>query len=409
MFEYRKYIDALENRRKEIENEVDSKNPFDAGVMRAIKSAKASFGLDTDQEHRAIRKGFHMFSAALDKQFGDPRFKERKGTFGKVASLGPAISAGLEGYEAEGEKIQHDMKEVLEVARKLRDSEIKRLREQDKDAFDAYFKDKQLGLEYEKLLEQERYHQGKLKNSSVNSNLGREFIHFEKPNESKPYRIDKAAFGTNLSKIRDIKAQQAAFRNKTKDNIADPMGPFSAITNPVKDAIGKYADSKVLRDETADRKALNSNVNEFIIQTENALRGGGVLGPKLIQVFKDMNIYPNLDRDTPEDFERKLARIEEETQKYYDTANYALKYGIHLDPSELENFKKIYLTEEDEPVDVIANVTSESEPVMPSRLVDVTPRDNSIRLYNPETHQYFSVPENDLPEVMRDYPNLIRK
>ncbi|WPX99985.1 hypothetical protein Megpolyxen_01899 (plasmid) [Candidatus Megaera polyxenophila] len=409
MFEYRKYMAALDNRRREIEKEVDSKSPFDAGVMRAIEASKKSLALDTDQEHRAIRKGLHMFSDALTKQYGDPRFRERDGTLGKVASLGPAISAGLEGYEAEGEKIQHDMREVLEVARKFRDSEIKRLREQDKDAFDAYFKDKQLGLYYEKLLEQERYHQGKLKNSGVNSNLGLEFIPFEKPIESKPYRIDKTAFGTNLSKIKGIKAQHAAFRNKTKDNIADPMGPFSAITNPVKDAIGKYADSKVLRDETADRKTLNSNVNEFIIQTENALRGGGVLGPKLIQVFKDMNIYPNLDHDTPEDFERKLARIEEETQKYYDTANYALKYGIHLDPSELENFKKRYLHEEEEPVDAIANVTSESEPVMPSGLVDVTPRNNSIRLYNPETNQYFSVPENDLPEVMRDYPNLIRK
>lgn len=406
---YKQQLAELEQRRAEIENEVDSKNPFDAGVMRAIEASKKSLGLDRDQEHRAIRKGIHMFSDSLTKQYGDPRFRERKGVAGKVASLGPALSAGLEGYEVEGEKIQHDNREVFEWAKKFRDAEVKRLRDLDKEAFDRYFAGQKLGLEHEKLLEQEKYHQEKLKNSGVNNNLGLEFIHFEKPNEAKPYRIDKDAFGSNLSKIRNIKAQRDAFRNKTKDNIADPMGPFSAITNPVKDAIGKYADSKVLRDETADRKALNSSVNEFIIQTENALRGGGVLGPKLIQVFKDMNIYPNLDRDTPEDFERKLARIEEETQKYYDTANYALKYGIHLDPSELENFKKRYLHEEEEPVDVITDVAIKSEPITPNRLVDVTPRDNSIRLYNPETHQYFSIPENDLPEVMRDYPNLIRK
>lgn len=405
----KRYIEALENRRREIENEVDSKNPFDAGVMRAIEASKKSLALNQDQEHRAIRKGFHMFSDALTKQYGDPRFRERDGTLGKVASLGPAISAGLEGYEAEGEKIQHDMREVYEWTKKFIDSEIKRLREQDKDAFDAYFKDKQLGLYHEKLLEQERYHQGKLKNSGVNSNLGLEFIPIEKAIESKPYKKDKNAFGTSLSKIKDIKTQYDNFRNKTKDNIADPMGPFSGITNPVKDVVGKFADSKVLRDETSDRKSLTSNLNEFIIQNENALRGGGVLGPKLIQVFKDLNIYPSLDRDTPEDFIKKLTRLEEETQKYYDTANYALKYNIHLDPSELENFKKRYLHEEDEPVDAIANVTSESEPVMPSGLVDVTPRNNSIRLYNPETNQYFSVPENDLPEVMRDYPNLVRK
>lgn len=238
---------ALDNRRREIEKEVDSKSPFDAGVMRAIEASKKSLALDTDQEHRAIRKGLHMFSDALTKQYGDPRFRERDGTLGKVASLGPAISAGLEGYEAEGEKIQHDMREVLEVARKFRDSEIKRLREQDKDAFDAYFKDKQLGLYYEKLLEQERYHQGKLKNSGVNSNLGLEFIPFEKPIESKPYRIDKTAFGTNLSKIKGIKAQHAAFRNKTKDNIADPLRAslilslLSLFLSAMADILGLYA------------------------------------------------------------------------------------------------------------------------------------------------------------------------
>jgi hypothetical protein len=39
-------------------------------------------------------------------------------------------------------------------------------------------------------------------------------------------------------------------------------------------------------------------LNEFIIQNENALRGGGVLGPRLIEVFKNLNIYPSLDRDS---------------------------------------------------------------------------------------------------------------
>jgi len=399
----KRYIDEMQSRGREIENEVDSKNLFDSGITRAIKSARQSLGLDQDQEHKAIRKGLFRFSDALTQQYGDPRFTNRKGAVNNLASIAPAMAKGLEGYEDASDNIQHNNREVYEWAKKFRDSEIKRLRDQDKEAFDRYFADKKLGIELAKLDEQRDYHKAKTEKPS--SNFGADFIPIEKTIESKPYKIAKSALGTSLSKIKDIKTQYEALRNKTKDNIADPMGAFSSITNPVKDVIGKFADSKVLRDETSDRKALASNLNEFIIQNENALRGGGVLGPKLIQVFKDLNIYPSLDRDTPEDFMKKLTRLEEETQKYYDTANYAVKYNIHLDPSEIDNFRTRYLNEEDEPA--LNNVTSETP--MPSMISGTTTKNNSVVLYDPVTNEYFNVPESDLADIEQENPQLVRK
>ena len=154
MFEYQKYLDQLNNRRKEIDAEVDAKNPFDSGVMRAVKSAKISLGLDTDQEHKAIRKGLFRFSDALTQQYGDPRFSKRKGAINNLASVAPAMAKGLEGYEDASDKIQHDNREVYEWAKKFRDAEVKRLRDLDQEAFDMYFKDKKLGLEEAKIAEQ---------------------------------------------------------------------------------------------------------------------------------------------------------------------------------------------------------------------------------------------------------------
>lgn len=395
MFEYQKYLDQLRDRKKEIEGEVDAKNPFDSGVMRAVKSAKISLGLDTDQEHKAIRKGIFRFADALTQQYGDPRYSKRKGAINNLASVAPAMAKGLEGYEDASDKIQHDNREVYEFAKKFRDAEVKRLRDLDQEAFDRYFADKKLGLEEAKLAEQRDYHKSKTKNLS---NLESDFIPYANVNESKPYKKAKGEFGTSLSKIKEIKSKYNNFRYKYKENIADPMGPLSLITNPTKDFVGKYGNSKVLRDETSDRKALNSMLNEFIIQNENALRGGGVLGPRLIEVFKNLNIYPSLDRDTPEDFIKKLDRMEEETQKYYDTANHSLKYGIHLDPYDLEGFKSRYLSNEEE----IADIT-------PQTGGEINNNIKFIRLYDPDSNKYFNIPANDYSQVMLDYPNLVMK
>lgn len=163
----KRYIDEMQSRGREIENEVDSKNLFDSGITRAIKSARQSLGLDQDQEHKAIRKGLFRFSDALTQQYGDPRYTNRKGAVNNLASIAPAMAKGLEGYEDASDNIQHNNREVYEWAKKFRDSEIKRLRDEDKEAFDRYFADKKLGIELAKLDEQRNHHQQQLAAKSM--------------------------------------------------------------------------------------------------------------------------------------------------------------------------------------------------------------------------------------------------
>lgn len=324
----KRYIDALENRKREIENQVDAKNPFDAGVMRAIKSAKASFGLDTDQEHRAIRKGLHMFSDALTKQYGDPRFRERDGTLGKVASLGPAISAGLEGYETAGEKIEHDNREVYEFAKKLRDEEIKRLREQDKDAFDAYFKDKKLGLEYEKLLEQERYHQGLLDNKggAIKAFNGKPYRSLDKVEQREAN--DEAK---NIHQIKhDLNGINDAYKKWikiTQKNISPTFGGIAPYTNWAKDTTGRIFNAKPLQEETAARELLFAKLGKFRAHAERTLKGG-VLGQgmydRLTPFFPNENDIQN--RST---LEAKLKDLAKEINETSHVADIRSKHGIN--------------------------------------------------------------------------------
>lgn len=377
-----KYIQDMLDRQAYIDQNMQKKSPFDSGIMRAVKSAKTSLGMDEEQSDRATRNSLLSFSDAL-AQDQAPVGKGFMGKFAAAAARG--VPAGMRAYDEAETAARNENSVHADMVRRFRAGEEAKIAKMEQDAYLRDMNAQKMALEREKLGELKNYH-----------NL--DFIPITKDTEAKPYKEAKREFGTSLSKLKEIKSRYDDFREKYKNNVIDPMSPWSTVANPTKDFIGKYGNSKVLRDETSDRKALNSMLNEFIIQNENALRGGGVLGPKLIQVFKDMNIYPSLEKDTPEDFLKKLSRMEEETQKYYDTANYSLKHNVHLDPHQLDDFKNRYSSNEYELVDVTPQAERET-----NNNID------SIRLYNPNSNEYFNIPANDLSQVMRDYPNLVIK
>jgi hypothetical protein len=381
----KRYIDALDNRRREIENEVDAKNPFDAGVMRAIEASKKSLALNTDQEHRAIRKGLHMFSDALNKQYGDPRFRERDGTLGKVASLGPAISAGLEGYEAEGEKIQHDMKEVLEVAKKLRDSEIKRLREQDKDAFDAYFKDKQLGLEYEKLLEQERYHQGLLENKNLSVST-----------KESPHNKDIR--NSNLKKL-----------EKDNKEILENIALVETL-NDIEDVFNKAKEEGYIGSSLGKR--FNRKWASYIGDTEELdlikaaeaaylgrVKQGGGSNPSTFEFKAIMQTAPTSDKDynaAIKILKRDRNNALKNIQRYNDYTKKLKQTNYLADPT----------------IDVSGMLSRNS---FDGKLNNSNNTNNSsnlnngyIKLYDPETGNYYNVPIEEEELAIRAKPSLKR-
>ncbi|MEN9406561.1 MAG: hypothetical protein RLZ12_845 [Bacillota bacterium] len=53
-----------------------------------------------------------------------------------------------------------------------------------------------------------------------------------------------------------------------------------------------------------------------------------------------MSIYPKLEDDTPEDFEKKIARLKKELTTNYNAANSSLKYNAHIDPYQLSSLEQ---------------------------------------------------------------------
>jgi len=307
-------------------------NPFDTGISKAIESARASLGMTQKQQDKALRSSMLAFANNMS---GQPR---EKGFFNNFASVGRAMSPALTTYDQEETAALNENNTLANQILKYQAQEEDRRALEEQRAWQRQHSEAQLG-------ESRRYHDlmAQKNNPAMNVNiggLGENFIPIASKTERSLYTKDKKALGTALHDLEEVEEKYKAFRKKYKDNVVDSMSPYGKIANPVKDLFGKIADAKTLRKETADRKDLSGQLSAFQIKAENSLRGGGTLGPKLVQLFNEMSIYPKLEDDTPEDFEKKIARLKKELTTNYNAANSSLQYNVHIDPYQLSSLEQ---------------------------------------------------------------------
>jgi hypothetical protein len=322
---YQGYIDQLQQRKEELENQVDAKDPFNSGVMKAIESSKASLGLSRDQEHKAIRKGINTFSARLSEKFGNP-FIRRKGFVDNLASVAPAASAGLEAYDDAEDEIKHDNQKMYEWAKKFRDDELKRLEATDKEGYDRYMADKKLELEEQKLAEMKAYHQGLLNNKggAIKEYNGKLYTSLNRKQQDKADDEAKEAHAVKHD-FENIRKLYNNLKDITKKNITPAVGALSLVTNPVKDVTGRVFKAKKLQEETAARKLLFAELGKFTVASERVLKGG-VLGQGMYDRLKDM--YPNEGDDLPT-FEDKMNYLDKNFKELSEVADIRSKHGIN--------------------------------------------------------------------------------
>ena len=403
----KRYIDEMQSRGREIENEVDSKNLFDSGITRAIKSARQSLGLDTDQEHKAIRKGLFRFSDALTQQYGDPRFTNRKGAVNNLASIAPAMAKGLEGYEDASDKIEHNNQEVYEWAKKFRDSEIKRLRDEDKEAFDRYFADKKLGIELAKLDEQRDYHKGMLEKESKKRVTGDLTPHLSSSknfvpitNEITKSRIEKK-YSSSVDLLDEINNLEESY--KTLEKMLNDRGikNHPAFLNDYAIKYSGYV-TPFTRQKDKDLAAqigvVNSNAQRLSMHYESEDRKRGVTD-FMVKYANDKSMYPDIKR--PASFLPMLNDLKKNAELSLFTTEESLKNGYQINKHNYKDYLKIYNTYNNP--DNISSNLSTINPIKnninenDAELVDVTPTkdtDNHLSFLSKVGSDLFGV--NDL-------------
>lgn len=315
-------------------------NPFDLGIRRAIDSARESLGMTEKQQDKAMRRSLMAFSNTMAQE---PVQKGFLNNFGAIArSMNPAINA----YDATEEQSLAENNNLANQILGYSAAEEAKMARMEEQQWRRQHAENQLA-------EQQRYHdmmdrfrnpsRGRLEEGGVSEaevpSIGSEFLPIETKNEVAAYAKDKRALGSVLKEVTDLTDSYNKFRKDYEGNIIDPMSAIAGVANPAKDFLGRFGYMNALRQESADRKTLGSKLNKFVVTSERALKGGGVMGPTLIKMFKEQGIYPDLDHDTPEVFESKLHMLSEEIENSYKAANLSLNYGVRIDPSQVKDIE----------------------------------------------------------------------
>lgn len=377
------HLQALQSQDQSVTPEmgIPTYNPF-RGVRAAIEAARESLEKTDKQQDKALRRATLTFANNIAQQ---PKEKGFFNNFGAAArALSPAI---MEHDLAEDESLQQNNALANQIIGHRENEETRRIAQDDRNWNRQHAQNQ--------LSEQRRYHDLMAnRQGGVNVNIGpqgvdlSEFITFPDKRAKVPYQKDYKALGTVLHEVDELEKNYTNFRTKYKKNVSDPMGPFSGITNPTKDFFGKFTENKALREETADRKTTTSRVNKFVTTSERALRGGGVLGPALINLFREQGIYPDLDKDTPEIFESKLKMLREELATNYEAAELSLRYGVQLNPSNVAEFKNKIAPQ---PVEQVSEDLVEEVPISPE-----------IIMMQDQQGNIYEIPSTEAEEALND-------
>ena len=363
-------------------------NPFDSGIKNAIESARVSLDMTEKQQDKALRRSMLSFGNAYSNE---PRQKGFLANFGSVArSLAPAIMEH-DDYEDAAVKDNNQLaNQILDRQAAAQNSQA----QQEERLWHRNHAENQLAEQRRHHnLQNENHKQNQISTTPVEVN-GVQLHPITSQKTYDLYLKDKNAFGSTLHQVDQIEDDFKNFEKKYKDNYFDPMSPARKVTNPAKDFLGRFLNNKELQKETADREAFSSRLNQFVTTAEQTLRGGGIVGPRTIELFRDMKIYPSMDDDARMSFEAKLKQIRKELENKYTAANLSLKYKAHIDPTQVESILK---TPEDLPAPDEVPPSADNTTAMPNRINQTA----AIMMQDAQGNK-FQIPGNEVQEAIND-------
>ena len=328
-----KYMQDMLDRQAYIDQNMQKKSPFDAGVMRAVKSAKQSLSLDDDQSDRATREGLYGFSEALQQ---DQAPIAKGGILGRLATAARGVPSGMRAYDQAEDAGVKQNSMMADMANRFRAAEEAKIAKMEQDAYVREMNDEKMALEREKFGEQRDYHNKSLlaRKAAVNPTVeyeGKPYRVLDKVDQRKANNIKKA-LNTSQHELGKIDDHLLNLKSVTKDNSFAPMGGVSGLANPVKDFIGDVFNLEDYQDETAKRALLYATLGKFRVNAERALKGQGVLG----QGFYDRlsPFFPN-EKDSLPTLEEKLRDLNEQINLESKVANISADQGIAYDIGDL--------------------------------------------------------------------------
>jgi hypothetical protein len=149
-----KYMQDMLDRQAFIDQNMQKKSPFDDGIMRAIKSAKQSIGMDEEQSDRAFRNGLMGFSEALNQD----QTPTGRGFMGKFAAAARGVPAGMRAYDDSEMAARNENSLHADMARRFRAGEEAKIAKMEQNAYNRDMNAQKMALEQERLGEMRNHH-----------------------------------------------------------------------------------------------------------------------------------------------------------------------------------------------------------------------------------------------------------
>jgi hypothetical protein len=305
-------------------------NPFDAGINKAILSARESLGMTDKQQEKALRRSLLTFGDNIAQQ------PKQRGFWNNFGSVGRALSPAIMAHDDAEEASVTQNNALANQMLAYQAAEQNRLAQDEERNWRRKHAEAQL-------TEQRRAHdmmnmsrqQNNQNAFSPVSTLGTDYIPIESKSERIMYTKDKKASGEILQELSSIKKDYDQFKELTKGDFINPMTPYGigSTANAGKDFLGYFSGNKKLREETSKRKALDAKLGKFAIELERKIKGG-VLSEGMVKRFENKGLLPSLT-DPQDVFEEKLNNLTEEMAARYKASEASLRHGVHISPYDL--------------------------------------------------------------------------
>ena len=146
------YMDDILAKQAYIQQNMPKKDPFDQGIMRAVKSAKQSLDMDDDQSDRAMRESMATFAENIAPM---PKVK---GFMANFAQVGRALAPAIKTHDEYEDQAKEKNKQMIAYAQQLRAAEEAKAAALEGNAYSREMADKQMALQQQQLAEQREYH-----------------------------------------------------------------------------------------------------------------------------------------------------------------------------------------------------------------------------------------------------------
>lgn len=381
-----RYLNDILEKQAYIQQNMPKKDPFDKGIMRAIKSAKRSLAMDEEQDDRAMRESILTFGEEMHK------IPKTRGFIGNLAQVGRAMGPAIKTHDGYEDQAKAENKAMLQYAQSLRAAEEAKMANLEQQAYLRQHADQQMGFQREQLAEQKAYHNlmgeaakakayAKANENAIRADIDEnglvegKYVPFMNKKDRDPY--NKKLMGANLvaKHVSDAKEILDQFDTEHKGELlnAPLIGTHMGKTKSI---LGHFSgNAKTIRDAN-DRVKLDQAIGTIATKFEKELKGG-ILTGDIIKRFQAMGIVP-VATDSPSEIRNKLTQMLKTAEEEQDIAKRSLTNNYHYMPS--DSGKVVSLAIGD-PTDLNSKITM-------------------IKMINPDTNEEYTISKDD-DEVLK--------